>query len=104
MIEKARAIANNFVDESLRKRYVAAATRLRLPYWDPLVVRAQTQLAGPRWYVPFILATPYVWLRLPGTDKEKKLIKRPNPLYRYIYPPMSQVKSVLSKLPNSAVS
>ncbi|PGH14828.1 hypothetical protein AJ80_05754 [Polytolypa hystricis UAMH7299] len=104
LYEKAKVIANSYVNASLRERYTAAATRLRLPYWDPLVVRSQNQKYNedPRWYIPFILATPYVWLRLPGTGKEDKLIKRPNPLYQYVYPPMSQVKSVVRHIPSTA--
>lgn len=87
MVEK----ANEFEDETLKKRYLAAAERFRLPFWDPLMPRYKVENSGTKrtldqriWGLPQILAAETVHvMKAPNGDRDDQF---PNPLYAFKIP------------------
>ena len=85
---KVREIALRYPEEfNLRNRYVAAAKRFRLPYWDPMLVRyvPRTGTNGP-WHcgIPKVLGAGQVRVRTPKDPHMLSNIN--NPLYCYQFP------------------
>ena len=80
-------LASRFKDQA---RYLAAAARFRLPYWDYFKPRSRVSGKGGAdgwsYEVPWIFSTPTVQVRFPDPNKEGDLVKVQNPLYTFAYP------------------
>ncbi|MCJ1404979.1 hypothetical protein MMC11_008205 [Xylographa trunciseda] len=85
---KVREIAKRYKTEELKAKYIAAAKRFRLPYWDPLLVRyiPDTRSNKPMHCgIPKILCAGQVCVRTP--EDPNSLANIDNPLYCYKFAP-----------------
>ncbi|KAH8657404.1 common central domain of tyrosinase-domain-containing protein [Tricladium varicosporioides] len=68
-----------------RAVYQKAATRFRVPFWDPILPRNKVANTGrfdeKIWSIPKICAAKQVWVKRPSSPN--KLEQIPNPLYAY---------------------
>ncbi|KAH6671189.1 hypothetical protein B0J14DRAFT_670158 [Halenospora varia] len=81
---KMHDIADKF-PPAQRAVYQKAATRFRVPYWDPVLPRNKVANTGrfdeKIWSIPKICAAKKVWVKRPGSPN--KLEQITNPLYAY---------------------
>lgn len=79
--------ANRYKNPKDQSRYLDAAAKFRLPYWDPLMPR-NLQADGARfdtvWGLPELLKRPQVFLRHP--DQPEVLKPFDNPMYKFVFP------------------
>ena len=84
---KIREIAAQYTNEPEKSLYQKAASRFRVPFWDPFLPRNEVpKTARPNeniWGFPKILTTKDVWVKRP---KGHKLDKMDNPLYAFNFP------------------
>lgn len=74
---KIQEIAAQFTQEPQRSLYRQAATRFRIPFWDPVLPR--NNATGENiWGIPKILSAKDVWVLRPNASD---LTTIPNPLY-----------------------
>lgn len=79
--------ANRYKNPKDKIKYMDAAARFRLPYWDPLMPRrlqAQHASFDTVWGLPQILKRPEVFLRHP--DQPESLKSFNNPMYKFVFP------------------
>ena len=81
---KVNEIAKQYTSEPEKTRYQQAASRFRIPFWDPLLPRNRVSRTSTLdegiWGVPEILAAERVWVKYPGVQDLKDI---DNPLYAY---------------------
>ena len=82
-------IANQWTNEHERTKYLQAADRFRLPFWDPLLPRNKVtpiigkDLNNKIWGAPLILTKPKVYVKKPN---EKTQTEIDNPLASFKWP------------------
>ena len=84
--------ANKFQDQTEKQKYLDAAAKFRLPYWDMFMPRNKQQgndmttIFG----LPQLLKAENVFLKEPGAPKE--FVSRPNPMYKFVFPTSDEWK------------
>lgn len=80
-------IASQHESQDDKERYLDAAARFRLPYWDPVMprnkLRAGAELKSV-WCLPQLFGTPNVFVRLP--ESPDTLTKISNQMFQYSFP------------------
>jgi len=97
------AVAERFSDKEGKAEYRKALKRFRLPYWDPVLPRKDTnktlrvELERVRsvFGMPQILSVPHVWVVKPGKGK----VAISNPLHHYNFPSSDQYKRAGREIP-----
>jgi hypothetical protein len=85
--------ANNFKDQADKDKYLDAAARFRLPYWDPIMPRNE-RAPGERldtvWGLPQLFKQKDVFVRTPASPKDFTQIE--NPMYCFKFPTKDEWK------------
>lgn len=83
--------ANQYKNPADRAKYLDAAARFRLPYWDPIMPRKQRDPTGPLstvWGLPLILSLENIYVRTQSAPD--RLIPMRNPLYSFKFPTLDE--------------
>jgi hypothetical protein len=80
-------VANSYNDKTEQAKYLAAAARFRLPYWDIVMPRKDPKDQDPEtmWACPDILKQERVFVKLPD-DKQGEFSEIDNPLASFKFP------------------
>lgn len=78
IVAHALNLANRFAAGAARTRWVAAAQRVRLPYWDWAAADLQSA-------IPAYIQTPKITITSANSQGQPTQITIPNPLYQYAF-------------------
>ena len=79
--------ASQFTDPADKAKYLDAAARFRLPYWDPIMPRnkvAAGKDVTTMWGLPQLFNATTVFLKTPSSPK--KFVPKDNPMYSFAFP------------------